>query len=117
MLTKEEIRLACMDEGVYRRGRQLYRSGGVISIYLEEYGEDVLALSAEVRGNGQPFYECEVILSEDIIDEYSCDCPAGMDSRRGMCSRWPTRIRQKIRILRNRKDSQKKPGYRALPLL
>ena len=85
MLTKEEIRLACINERVYQRGRQLYRSGGVTSIYLEEYGEDVLALSAEVRGNGQPFYECEVILSEDIIDEYSCDCPAGMDSRRGMC--------------------------------
>ena len=85
MLTKEEIRLACMDEGVYQRGRQLYHSGGVTSIYLKECGDDVLELSAEVRGNGQPFYECEVILDRDTIDDYSCDCPAGMDSRRGMC--------------------------------
>lgn len=85
MLTKEEIRLACMDEGVYQRGRQLYHSGGVTSIYLKECGDDVLELSAEVRGNGQPFYECEVILVRDTIDDYSCDCPAGMDSRRGMC--------------------------------
>ena len=85
MLTKEEIHLACMDEGVYQRGRQLYHSGGVTSIYLKECGDDVLELSAEVRGNGQPFYECEVILDRDTIDDYSCDCPAGMDSRRGMC--------------------------------
>lgn len=74
-----------MDEGVYQRGRQLYHSGGVTSIYLKECGDDVLELSAEVRGNGQPFYECEVILVRDTIDDYSCDCPAGMDSRRGMC--------------------------------
>ena len=41
MLTKEEIRLACLSEAVYQKARQLCYSGGVTSFYLEEY-EDAI---------------------------------------------------------------------------
>ena len=85
MLTKEEIRLACSSESVYESGRQLCRSGGVASIYLEEYEQGILELSAEVRGNERPFYECTVILKKGTLDDYFCECPAGAYPWRGMC--------------------------------
>ena len=50
MLTKEEIRLACLSEAVYQKARQLCYSGGVTSFYLEEYEDGILELSADVRG-------------------------------------------------------------------
>ena len=82
MLTEKKIRFLCPDEGSYQRGKQIFDSGGVKDLDIEEYGDGMLEISSSVRGKQKPFYDCGVVLDKDEIEEYFCDCVA---SQRGLC--------------------------------
>lgn len=73
----------------YRRGKELYETGGVFDfsyeIYLEE-GLPMAEVSAKVRGQQQGFYQVTVTVDEEFADVARCNCECeAFYNYSGMC--------------------------------
>lgn len=61
----------------YRKGKELYETGGVFDFSYDIYMEQELPMadiSAKVRGNEQDFYQVSAIVDEKFADVSSCNC-------------------------------------------
>ena len=61
----------------YRRGKEIYETGGVFDFSYELYLEHELPmaeLSARVRGNMQEYYHVSASVDEEFADVASCHC-------------------------------------------
>ena len=73
----------------YRRGRELYETGGVRDLAYEIYldrGNPVADISAKVRGKEQPWYAVTAVVDEEFasVSNCRCDCEA-FYSYEGIC--------------------------------
>lgn len=62
---------------VYRRGKDIYETGGVADFSYEVYLEHDLPkaeITAKVRGNEKEYYHVSAIVDEEFADVASCSC-------------------------------------------
>lgn len=73
----------------YRRGKDLYETGGVCDFSYDIYLENDLPMaeiSAKVRGHQQDFYRVTAVIDEEFADVSSCNCTCeAFYNYEGMC--------------------------------
>ncbi len=74
---------------VYRRGKELYETGGVRDFFYDIYLENELPMadvSAKVRGQQREFYQVSAIIDEEFSEVSSCNCTCeAFYNYEGMC--------------------------------
>ncbi len=120
----------------YRRGKDLYETGGVCDFSYDIYLENDLPMaeiSAKVRGHQQDFYRVTAVIDEEFADVSSCNCTCeAFYNYEGMCKHCVaallmyTNRRQAQDILKVKraalrtgsdKEAQEKENTREIPTL
>ena len=99
-LTSQEINITILEklnlgqiksifnDEYYLRGMVLYKSTGVLDLEIQTVSENLYQINAKVKGNIEPFYECEIELDLTEIDSLkkfklkgNCECPIGFNCK------------------------------------
>lgn len=67
----------------FKRGRALYRRNAVFDMLVEDFGDEH-HVSASIIGDSGTEYDMGILIENDEITEYWCDCPVG-DEFGDMC--------------------------------
>ena len=88
MISLVQIKSACTNDRVYARGRDLAQggAGAIIDRYafLTDSNPQGVTLTSSVIGSDYDYYDVEISLVNDTIDEAYCECPA-FEKYSGIC--------------------------------
>ena len=76
------------NDDYYLRAMVLFKSSGVIDLEIQPVGENHYKINAKVKGNVEPFYECEIELDltelsnlKKLYVKGKCECPIGFNCK------------------------------------